>query len=741
MSVADGALWRPLRAVWIGISAAIARPAATWLVIGAAAAIVMLPRLSSPSFGLLDDGLIPLMSSQPLPETAWRFDQHLGRFRPLYWLALVAQYRLWGPASARLLPGAHRGARRHRGPHRRERGARLARPMAGCSRAWPSCSPRRPSRITTRSARASPGSSSRWPSRCSCWCGRSTSPAAGRRAPGANLASSCGCLLVAFFWKETDGRHGDGERPLAGGQLGGATGGCRPRRIGSSSPTSLRVRVRRRAVGRPLAVGDLRGRGRHLLRPLCVGPGHALEGRASPSGVHRPGLPALADRRRGVGRAPDRRSRRRPARALARPWGRRVDRELDGRHAAVARDDRVLSSCPSRPAPRRSRASWAPGCCATAPGGRSGRSPGRRWPPAPCSPWSRCSTGPPTAASRSPSTRPTPICSTTSPRRRRGAAPCWSTCPRAASTSSRCASIWRGCAAGRTCAWARCTAPPPSTTRSSSTRSCASSPPRRCAWASPRATGLDAPRRSSGGVGPVGAPLRPGPRGAAGEHRARNSPVPSAARQWCARRRVLRIAAPGHRPAHVPVRLAGLCRRAADAACAGDARGGARPGRRPSQGGRRGVDPRVREAGGSPARPDRAGSTVRPVRDGVLRAEPGREHGRVRRVPARAAPCPAPSSASLWSAPPALPSAICRPAPTPSSSRWCARARRRPISPASAASSPSISARSRSCPPASGPFPRTSPPFIDLRPRSGSRMPPRACRCQSGRRCARPRSG
>ncbi|HYB40602.1 MAG TPA: hypothetical protein VEL75_02470, partial [Candidatus Methylomirabilis sp.] len=58
---------------------------------------LMLPRLASPQFGLLDDGLIPVVSSKVLPEAAWQFDKASGRFRPLFWLGLVAQYRMLGP--------------------------------------------------------------------------------------------------------------------------------------------------------------------------------------------------------------------------------------------------------------------------------------------------------------------------------------------------------------------------------------------------------------------------------------------------------------------------------------------------------------------------------------------------------------------------------------------------------------------------------------------------------------------
>jgi len=67
-----------------------------WVLLGLASAAVMLPRLVSPSFGLLDDGLIPVVSAMPMPEASWTFDRGYGRLRPLFWLWLAAEYRAWG---------------------------------------------------------------------------------------------------------------------------------------------------------------------------------------------------------------------------------------------------------------------------------------------------------------------------------------------------------------------------------------------------------------------------------------------------------------------------------------------------------------------------------------------------------------------------------------------------------------------------------------------------------------------
>ena len=68
-----------------------------------AATIVMLPRLSSPHFGLLDDGVLPIGSAAVLrqitgqePGALFLFERHLGLVRPVYWLWTGGQYLLWG---------------------------------------------------------------------------------------------------------------------------------------------------------------------------------------------------------------------------------------------------------------------------------------------------------------------------------------------------------------------------------------------------------------------------------------------------------------------------------------------------------------------------------------------------------------------------------------------------------------------------------------------------------------------
>ena len=78
--------------------AAGSRRAWTWALLGAAAAALMAPRLASPQFGLLDDGLVPHAAASSLADAIFQFDRESGRFRPLYWLWLIAQYRLWGPS-------------------------------------------------------------------------------------------------------------------------------------------------------------------------------------------------------------------------------------------------------------------------------------------------------------------------------------------------------------------------------------------------------------------------------------------------------------------------------------------------------------------------------------------------------------------------------------------------------------------------------------------------------------------
>ncbi len=86
------------RAVAIGFPAVLSHRAWTWVLLTAATTALMAPRLCSSQFGLLDDGLVPRAAESSLADAIAHFDRESGRFRPLYWLWLVAQYRLWGPS-------------------------------------------------------------------------------------------------------------------------------------------------------------------------------------------------------------------------------------------------------------------------------------------------------------------------------------------------------------------------------------------------------------------------------------------------------------------------------------------------------------------------------------------------------------------------------------------------------------------------------------------------------------------
>ena len=67
-----------------------------WLIPVLIAVLLMLPRLSSPEFGLLDDGL-NLRTAQEIADGDWEtWDLSSGRFRPIYWLHWWIQYRIFG---------------------------------------------------------------------------------------------------------------------------------------------------------------------------------------------------------------------------------------------------------------------------------------------------------------------------------------------------------------------------------------------------------------------------------------------------------------------------------------------------------------------------------------------------------------------------------------------------------------------------------------------------------------------
>ncbi|KPL82006.1 hypothetical protein SE15_12790 [Thermanaerothrix daxensis] len=57
--------------------------------------LILLPRLLSPSFGLLDDGRTLTVAHQ-ITQGQWRvdFDLDAGRFRPVYWTYYALLYRL-----------------------------------------------------------------------------------------------------------------------------------------------------------------------------------------------------------------------------------------------------------------------------------------------------------------------------------------------------------------------------------------------------------------------------------------------------------------------------------------------------------------------------------------------------------------------------------------------------------------------------------------------------------------------
>jgi hypothetical protein len=60
--------------------------------------LIMLPRLASPQFGVMDDGLIYVESQKILQgDFSMRYDLQAGRFRPLYWLYFTLIYQLAGP--------------------------------------------------------------------------------------------------------------------------------------------------------------------------------------------------------------------------------------------------------------------------------------------------------------------------------------------------------------------------------------------------------------------------------------------------------------------------------------------------------------------------------------------------------------------------------------------------------------------------------------------------------------------
>ena len=81
-------------------------PSLTTAILAALAAAVMLPRLLSPHFGLLDDGVTVFVAralGQALgegdPTLVLRLEHGRGRFRPFYWLFEAALYAIWGPSA------------------------------------------------------------------------------------------------------------------------------------------------------------------------------------------------------------------------------------------------------------------------------------------------------------------------------------------------------------------------------------------------------------------------------------------------------------------------------------------------------------------------------------------------------------------------------------------------------------------------------------------------------------------
>jgi hypothetical protein len=74
------------------------RTLALWLSACLIALLIMLPRLASPQFGLLDDGN-SLSTAQLLASGEWRFgDIAGGRSRPLYWIFWALPYLITGPS-------------------------------------------------------------------------------------------------------------------------------------------------------------------------------------------------------------------------------------------------------------------------------------------------------------------------------------------------------------------------------------------------------------------------------------------------------------------------------------------------------------------------------------------------------------------------------------------------------------------------------------------------------------------
>jgi len=62
------------------------------------AVLIMIPRLVSPQFGLMDDGLIYVEVQKILGgDLSMTYDLQAGRFRPLYWAYFTLVYRLAGP--------------------------------------------------------------------------------------------------------------------------------------------------------------------------------------------------------------------------------------------------------------------------------------------------------------------------------------------------------------------------------------------------------------------------------------------------------------------------------------------------------------------------------------------------------------------------------------------------------------------------------------------------------------------
>lgn len=62
------------------------------------AILIMVPRLASPQFGIMDDGLIYVEVQKILQgDFSMSYDLQAGRFRPLYWLYFTAIYFLAGP--------------------------------------------------------------------------------------------------------------------------------------------------------------------------------------------------------------------------------------------------------------------------------------------------------------------------------------------------------------------------------------------------------------------------------------------------------------------------------------------------------------------------------------------------------------------------------------------------------------------------------------------------------------------